>query len=163
MERASGWYKRRTQLVTVCIASLLVFFTNADTIRIARILWTNSTDRAVIAEKAKACAENSANMQNKCQDLDKDESQTLRSVLSWPSQDETPPEPWYLRLLGCVLSAVAISLGAPFWFDLLNKLMNIRNAGKKPAKADSQPDDRPPAPPTSAPSPNTAPSPATTQ
>jgi hypothetical protein len=162
MERASGWYKRRTQLVIVCIASLLVIGTNADTIRIARILWTNNTDRTVIAEKAKACAENSANMQTKCQELDQNESQTLRSVLSWPSQDETPPESWYLRLLGWFLSAVAISLGAPFWFDQLSKLMNIRNAGKKPAKGDSQPDDRTPTPPTQPPAPNTAPSPTTT-
>jgi hypothetical protein len=165
MERASGWYKRRTELVTVCIALLLVIGTNADTIRIARILWTNNTDRAVIAEKAKACAENSASMQNKCQELNQNESQTLRSVLSWPSPDESNPEPWHLRLLGWFLSAVAISLGAPFWFDLLNKLMNIRNAGKKPAKGDSQPDDRTPTPPTQAPasSPKPALSPPTAQ
>jgi hypothetical protein len=165
MERASGWYKRRTELVTVCIALLLVVGTNADTIRIARILWTNNTDRTVIAEKAKACAENSANMQSKCQELNQNESQTLRSVLSWPSEDESNPEPWHLRLLGWFLSVVAISLGAPFWFDLLNKLMNIRNAGKKPAKGDSQPDDRTTTPPTRAPasSPNPALSPPTAQ
>jgi hypothetical protein len=154
MERASGWYKRRTELVTVCIASLLVLGTNADTIRIARILWTNSTDRAVITEKAKACAENAANMQAKCQELGQSESQTLRSVLSWPSQDEPNTEPWYLHFLGWFLSAVAISLGAPFWFDQLNKLMNIRNAGKKPAKGDSQPDDPTPTPSTQSPFPS---------
>lgn len=35
-------------------------------------------------------------------------------------------------LLGILLTAIAISLGAPFWFDLLNRFVNIRVAGKRP-------------------------------
>ncbi len=34
--------------------------------------------------------------------------------------------------LGWLITAAAVSLGAPFWFDLLNKLVNLRAAGKKP-------------------------------
>jgi hypothetical protein len=40
---------------------------------------------------------------------------------------------WW-SLIGWLLTACAISLGAPFWFDLLNKFINLRNAGKKPKK-----------------------------
>ena len=36
------------------------------------------------------------------------------------------------RLIGYLLTALAISFGAPFWFDLLNKLVQLRGAGKKP-------------------------------
>lgn len=36
------------------------------------------------------------------------------------------------RLLGFLLTALMISLGAPFWFDLLKKLVNLRGAGVKP-------------------------------
>jgi hypothetical protein len=36
-------------------------------------------------------------------------------------------------ILGWILTALALSLGAPFWFDLLNKFINIRAAGTKPA------------------------------
>ena len=35
------------------------------------------------------------------------------------------------KFLGFLILAFAVSLGAPFWFDLLNKLVNIRAAGKK--------------------------------
>jgi len=35
---------------------------------------------------------------------------------------------WALRIVGWLLTALAISLGAPFWFDLLNKLMKLRGA-----------------------------------
>ena len=45
------------------------------------------------------------------------------------------PEPTLLeRLVGYLATILAISLGAPFWFDLLSKFMSIRSALKpKPA------------------------------
>ncbi len=36
-------------------------------------------------------------------------------------------------LLGWLVTGIAIAMGAPFWFDLMNKLMNVRNTGAKPA------------------------------
>jgi hypothetical protein len=41
-----------------------------------------------------------------------------------------------LQVLGWLLTAVAISLGAPFWFDLLSTFVNIRGAGVKPPRQD---------------------------
>lgn len=38
---------------------------------------------------------------------------------------------WY-NLIGFLITALALSLGAPFWFDLLNKLISIRAVGVKP-------------------------------
>jgi len=38
-----------------------------------------------------------------------------------------------MTIVGFLLTALAISLGAPFWFDLLNKLVRMRFAGDKPA------------------------------
>jgi hypothetical protein len=37
-----------------------------------------------------------------------------------------------LWLLGVLLTALAATLGAPFWFDVLKKLINIRSAGIAP-------------------------------
>jgi len=42
------------------------------------------------------------------------------------------------ELVGWLLTGVAISFGAPFWFDLLGQLINIRSAGPKPPRADAQ-------------------------
>jgi hypothetical protein len=36
------------------------------------------------------------------------------------------------KLAGWIITAAAVSQGAPFWFDLLQKLVNMRLAGKKP-------------------------------
>jgi hypothetical protein len=43
-----------------------------------------------------------------------------------------------VELIGWLLTGVAISFGAPFWFDLLGQLINIRSAGPKPPRADAQ-------------------------
>ena len=42
------------------------------------------------------------------------------------------------RLLGYLLTALALSLGAPFWFDLLNKLMKLRGAVATPTSDDKE-------------------------
>ena len=42
-----------------------------------------------------------------------------------------------VQILGWLLTAAAISLGAPFWFDLLNQFINLRGAGTKPQRADA--------------------------
>jgi hypothetical protein len=39
------------------------------------------------------------------------------------------------KLAGILLTTFALSLGAPFWFDSLNKIINLRSAGKPPARA----------------------------
>ncbi|HMQ64382.1 MAG TPA: hypothetical protein PKE06_27105 [Flavilitoribacter sp.] len=36
------------------------------------------------------------------------------------------------KLFGWIVTALAVSLGAPFWFDMLQKVIRIRNAGNKP-------------------------------
>jgi hypothetical protein len=36
------------------------------------------------------------------------------------------------HIVGWILTAIAASLGAPFWFDTLNKFMNVRAAGISP-------------------------------
>ena len=37
---------------------------------------------------------------------------------------------WLRVLFGWLITAIALSMGAPFWFDLLGKIMNVRNAAK---------------------------------
>ena len=39
---------------------------------------------------------------------------------------------WPATILGWIITAFAITLGAPFWFDLLKKIIRIRGSGVKP-------------------------------
>lgn len=160
MERASGWYKRQSQWITFFVAAALTIGTNADTVRIAQTLWTNPTLRATIVEKAKNRTATGAEASGRTATAEypdkndplkpvfkptKDELDAIRPLLGWQGvkkADEGDKKAdageWASRLLGWALSIVAISLGSPFWFDTLKKLMNLRGAGQKPEKAEDE-------------------------
>ncbi len=44
---------------------------------------------------------------------------------------------WFLKVIGVILSAGAAAQGAPFWFDILKKLVNVRSSGIKPDEKSS--------------------------
>jgi hypothetical protein len=47
------------------------------------------------------------------------------------------------HIIGWLLTAFAGSLGAPFWFDLLNKFINLRSVGKAPEEKPKDPKKQP--------------------
>lgn len=53
---------------------------------------------------------------------------------------------WVLKIVGVLLTGFAVSQGAPFWFDLLNKVMVIRSTVKPKEKSTEQPSKDRPAP-----------------
>ena len=59
--------------------------------------------------------------------------------LGWDSAPGRPDARWYSswhgrleKSVGWLMTALAITLGAPFWFDLLQKFMSLRTSGNKP-------------------------------
>jgi len=50
---------------------------------------------------------------------------------------------WFLKLLGILLTTAAVSMGSPYWFDLLNKLTPLKQSTSKPAAATSSPQNNP--------------------
>jgi hypothetical protein len=52
---------------------------------------------------------------------------------------------WGKHWLGWLITVLAISLGSPFWFDLLNKFMAIRGGGRSPDEAPKSPKQEQPA------------------
>jgi hypothetical protein len=51
----------------------------------------------------------------------------LGDLVGWPGDGKVAA-----HIPGWVLTIVAVSLGAPFWFDTLNRFMSLRAAGKAP-------------------------------
>lgn len=67
-----------------------------------------------------------------------------------PADYEGDPPPAWIRnggfwqkLLGLFATALAISLGAPFWFDVLNKVISVRSAGRSPEERPKSPEGPP--------------------
>ncbi len=149
MERVSGWYKRRTQWILLATAAAVTVWSNADAIQIANVLWRDSVLRPALAAQAEQFAAQGAG--ETAPDVGLRQSmarvQSLAIPLGWrdPSRPGDPREPapgnlkeWGAalgaHLLGWLLTTLAVSLGAPFWFDMLNKVVTIRAAGKSPVE-----------------------------
>lgn len=163
MDRVTGWYKRRTQLWTFIIAIGLTILGNADTIQVTRRLWADPVLRAAVVEEAKVRAQkprptisveyldeqDPTQPQVTTSEGDKisdKERQLLGQLLGWEGTwGELKAHFWERlpgRLLGWLLTVLAISLGAPFWFDILNKFVNVRYAGKSPDETAKRPEKR---------------------
>ncbi|MEM6394898.1 MAG: hypothetical protein AAF741_01025 [Bacteroidota bacterium] len=216
MDRASGWYKRNTQKILVCMGLGIAVLFNADTIAMYERLSIDEDLRNQLYQSAvNLVAEDEANAQQQSRTSDtyvvpgnggyttsiggaadtsgsfyysppdtnappqrmsmadlrhiiltdagviddgqvrtaeqiqarreasmqqlnliRDELELISSPLGlgWEGTDVRSMNFMELltKILGFVLTALAISLGAPFWFDLLRKIVNIRATGDKP-------------------------------
>jgi hypothetical protein len=144
MDRVSGWYKRRAQLILFVVALVTVGFMNADTFSIAQRLWKDDALRAAVA--AQTASTTSAASQN-CAGTSAEDSPQKRAAkcvddveqlglpLGWTSV--TSPHGWGIlgKIGGLLVTAFALSLGAPFWFDLLGKFMVVRSTVKPTEKS----------------------------
>ena len=172
MERVSGFYKRKLQLITLTVGLLIAVLANADTIAISSALAKDAALRSAVASYAEAsagaidptpAAQGGASnaspdsafvgmgeARRRIEDLTVtiDSLQSIGLPLGWKAAgipDVVSPG-WVLpKLLGILLTALAISMGAPFWFDMLNKVVNIRGAGRAPEEKPKPPEVLPPA------------------
>lgn len=149
MDRFTGWYKRWTRQISFAVAVVIVGLANADTMMLANRLARDGALRAAIVAAADGATQKMAGDFSKVQDARQqllDESEKLNLPLGWidpkvngiedPFEFERIPNSaggWALKVFGLLISALAVSLGAPFWFDTLSKFMNVRGAGKVPA------------------------------
>ena len=171
MERASGWYKRRTQLYLCIIGLILAGSFNIDTISIAGKLAHDPRLAAQMANNAsifiqnhqelgkqlasaqqdspkpdakKVQADMSKMLEKSTGLLDSAYSMSNRNIaevnqvmgLGWSAADDNFG---WLSIPGWLITALAISLGAPFWFDLLNKLMKLRSSVAASSTTKSKP------------------------
>ena len=56
----------------------------------------------------------------------------VSGILSGAAPCPETEQDWGLKLLGLLITVGAISQGAPFWFDVLNKVTNLRAGGAPP-------------------------------
>lgn len=156
MDRASGWYKKRTQYILLGIGFVIAVAVNADSILIAKTLYIDPGVRSAVVSSAtslvnmgsKTVDGATASVPQNLSDL-KNKLALLNSEMSAVRDAETTtllPIGWKGRfnwravflgpaIPGWLLTGVALSLGAPFWFDLLNKFMVVRSTIKPQEKS----------------------------
>ncbi|OIO54575.1 MAG: hypothetical protein COX57_12590 [Alphaproteobacteria bacterium CG_4_10_14_0_2_um_filter_63_37] len=138
MDRASGWFKRKTQVVGFWTAAILVVVGNVDTLQITQVLANNPAARAQMMAVA-----NQVNVQGIDDQpgvgiaFEQAQQAMAASTLQfgWHPSPAAPSQGWLAclgavltKIVGLLISAMAISLGAPFWFDMLQKVMKVRTS-----------------------------------
>ncbi|MCU0546851.1 MAG: hypothetical protein MUE44_32590 [Oscillatoriaceae cyanobacterium Prado104] len=147
MQRAAGVYKRNARGVAILIGTAMAVAANADSINIINRLSKDSMLRSTVNAYAQQVVENNAaNRQGNLTNLTRVQSEVDRALdnlalpFGWSEANKLPKpanrnqllSALLVKVLGWIISGVAISMGAVFWFDVLSKVINIRNAGKKP-------------------------------
>lgn len=160
MERVSGVYQRWTQARLLAIGLVAAVLFNVDTFTVARALSTSEPLRQSIVKAAEKTVQDG---QEKTLAQTYDEARkTLEAQglpIGWPPPDiaasagqaaktcasswwgacvaatlgEQGSGRWPQILVGWIVTAFAVSLGAPFWFNLTSRLLNLKLTGKKPA------------------------------
>ena len=137
MDRLAGWYKRWTQLISFSVAALIVVIGNVDTIKLTDRLLRDNALRASVVTAATGAVQHPETTKNVL-----DEANKLGIPVGWSLSTNLERlktgsflhDPFGLmaKAFGLFISILAVSMGAPFWFDTLSKFMNIRSAGKPP-------------------------------
>ena len=152
MDRVSGWYKRRAQIIVIILGAIVAIGMNADTIAIYKSLTSDEPLRNSLIAAAPEYAKHQENDSNATAQQRIKENMDALAALGLPigwnwKSCATPDAPrnfravppwgwdWLFKIFGWLLTAVAISLGAPFWFDVLNKFMVIRSTVKPHEKS----------------------------
>jgi hypothetical protein len=184
MDRLSGWYKRRAQVLAFFIGFVIAILANVDSVSIANTLWRQpalrdklelqavvfalqnqdaaeqgSLDQAVLTATevgainlpigwfGSPLAVNSTGL------VKTSGGKSVACVLAPTNGDDiygfaisgrcfpikNAPyifdlSGWLQKFLGLLITGLAAAQGAPFWFDILKKVVNVRSSGANPSE-----------------------------
>jgi hypothetical protein len=159
-ERLTGEFKRKRVLpATFVFALLITVLMNADSVAIGKYLYKNKDLSQQLAEQAMTSiagySQRVAQLQDRNNDTDSTDTVSIDQLnqhvaqlrgdirfmndslaanipLGWKDGNVQLSD-WKKHAIGWLASILAICLGAPFWFDLLNKIANLRGSGRRPA------------------------------
>ena len=148
MDRIAGWYKRKLTFLTFIVGFIIAAMFNVDSIRLTTELVNSDEMRTMLVEGAKSYIANNPDGVNSGSFIEQrkyiesvnSEMANYNYVLGVEREEGLTFWQNVYVGLGWIITAFAISLGAPFWFDLLNKLMQVRNSVKIPISSGNSPE-----------------------
>ncbi len=148
-DQVTAWYKQKTHIVVTAMSVVLVGAMNIDTMALARQLSSDTKVRAVVVAQGLQTAKTPTIDKLPGAKPEGTPHEQLAKVahdladtglrIGWDEAaigqllhaDGTFASGWdfLVKLVGLFVSAAAISLGAPFWFNTLKTLASIRSVG----------------------------------
>ncbi|MFN4079877.1 MAG: hypothetical protein ACK4NS_03160 [Saprospiraceae bacterium] len=155
MERSSDWYKRTIKWWLFGVGFALALIFNADTLQMYHSISSSAmaqgllvdlaTDYALRTEATSRQDTTALSLDHAVARLDTalQRIEYIRSPLGLGWQSAGDPDkgfPWWLlKLAGLLITAIATTLGAPFWYDLLRKLLSMRGGGSGAGQGSAAP------------------------
>ena len=158
MAKIAGWYKRWSRVALGVVGFLVAVSVNIDTVQVGHSLYVDAPlQQAVVATanagtlcqgeadpvKRQACVTGELDTLHVAgipfgYAADCDPPHGMWSAC-WRWREKDPSSGWDLprKILGWLITAFAVSFGAPFWFEALSKLGSLRNAGTRPSSSTS--------------------------
>ncbi|MCX6059737.1 MAG: hypothetical protein NTW69_16500 [Chloroflexi bacterium] len=124
MEQATILYRKYASMIALTLGFVLALVFNVDSVAIVNQLWRDPTLRqAIVAQAGNINPEESFSVTGI-----QDKLNELSLPVGW-DEKSTPQDinGFGLKVLGIFLTGSASSLGAPFWFDVLNKLLRLKS------------------------------------
>jgi hypothetical protein len=119
MERMSGAYKRQQLLISFLISFLVAIFFNVDSIHLFRTLWQHPSLAASINGAPGV--------------LDQATVEAFMALpIGWTTFPPVFNGAFAIQVAGWLLTASTTLFGAPFWFDILQRAVQMRGTGSKP-------------------------------
>ena len=144
MERATGVYKRNAKIVTITIALAIAVAANADTFYMIDQFANEKVLSASVIQVIDKMPIDTLEQPEQISDTISELTANTSLPIGW--QPETikaqqhrafillKPLPFLAqRIPGWIITGLAISMGAVFWYELLKKFIDIKNVGKQPS------------------------------
>jgi hypothetical protein len=155
MDRVSGWYKRRTQIILFAVGLAMAATLNIDTVDTCNHLVSDPSLRSSLVATAQEYAKNETlsgqraavpapagaeDQGNRSADRVEQNLSRLHALgvpIGWSKAPQDGYH-WFLKIAGILASALAAALGAPFWFDILNRFVVVRSTIKPKEKSQEE-------------------------
>jgi hypothetical protein len=134
MSQATLLYRKQASLIALVLGIGLAMFFNVDSVDIVNQLWRDPTLRqTIVAQAENIDPEDSASIADT-----KERLKALSLPVGW-NQQKIPQDSrtWAIKGLGIFLTGAAASLGSPFWFDILNRMLGLKSK-EEPKKTEKE-------------------------
>ena len=155
MDRVAGSYKRYALQVVFALGLIVAAVTNADSVALVNSISTSNGLSTALVHLADQVSAHPEAFNGGAKTLTTDLStcpapftaaacsEPVRSLallkaqglpLGWETLPSSPGA-WFFKVIGLIATGVALSMGAPFWFDVLNRIMVLRSTVKPAEKS----------------------------
>ena len=146
LDQAASKYKAHARSFVISFSILLTLILGTDSIQLAKNLWNNAELRTLTAGQAQIVIDQGAETLDFQASINALNQFSIIKIGWWQLEDALPDDSsilaWVgfilLKLLGLSLTAVAVSQGSSFWYDLLKKLSTSPEKIPAPAGGETE-------------------------